>query len=152
MDLIPEGRFGYTAQEHAQRLTCTATIVEMSVFSLVLSYLFSHDSMSHHELRGSNKLMGALAPVAPFPGVLEAEPAGETPMVISEDTVGACAARRDGALAPKVDGLEHRAKGVLFEQLIGRTMPEATRQNVDSVEAVSLLSVRALPFGCSGSM
>jgi Organic solute transporter Ostalpha len=32
MDLIPEGRFGYTVEDHAQRLVCTATIVEMAAF------------------------------------------------------------------------------------------------------------------------
>jgi hypothetical protein len=150
MDLIPEGRFGYTAQEHAQRLTCTATIFEMSMFSLILSCLFSHDSMSHHELRGNSPRPSPCPTPAPtFAGVLEAEPAGETECTgghgaaVDDDVGGGkLAARRDGSAAQKAEGLEHRVNGILFEQMIGRTVHEAARRNADSVEAVSLWSVR----------
>ena len=46
MDVIPEGNYGYTAEDRAQRMYCTVTIMEMAVFSLLLSYSFSHTSMT----------------------------------------------------------------------------------------------------------
>lgn len=44
-DIIPEGDLGYTMRDHAQRIMGTVTIIEMALFSLMLSYLFSHTSM-----------------------------------------------------------------------------------------------------------
>jgi hypothetical protein len=45
----------------------------------------------------------------------------------------------------RAEGLVHCANGALFQQMIGRTVREAARRKADSVEAVSLLSVCALP-------
>ena len=40
-DIIPPGRFGYSEEDHAMRLMCTATIVEMAVFRRELSRALS---------------------------------------------------------------------------------------------------------------
>ena len=124
-DLIPEGRFGYTAEEHAQRLTCTATIVEMALFSLLLSYLFSHRSMDHRS-SAVEAVPAASTQLAELSGVA-AEPAGG-----------------DGTLlGGTAERLEHRARGVLFEQVMGDTGTVGRRQQA-AADSVSLVAVRAM--------
>lgn len=55
MELIPEGDYGYTAEDRAKRMYCTVTIMQMALFSLLLSYSFSHTSMTHTDVRGGLK-------------------------------------------------------------------------------------------------
>jgi hypothetical protein len=55
MDVIPEGDYGYTAEDRAKRMYCTVTIMEMAAFSLLLSYSFSHTSMTHTDVGGGYK-------------------------------------------------------------------------------------------------
>ena len=44
-EMIPEKDDGFSAQDRAQRLLQALTVSEMAVFSFVLSYVFSYQSM-----------------------------------------------------------------------------------------------------------
>lgn len=121
MDLIPEGRFGYTTEEHAQRLTCSATILEMAAFSLLLSYLFSHRSMTHGDHHPTPQDEPIVSRAVEHSGEVEEGSAH-----------GGGAARTSREL---------RARGALFEQMIGETTTLGHRRST-ATEGVSLVSVR----------
>jgi Organic solute transporter Ostalpha len=141
-ELIPEGSYGYTEEENAQRITCIATIIEMALFSLLLSYLFSHRSMSHNE-QGTGESAGASADVA---DVVQAAARADGAANVRE--LGA-ATLRAGADASAVQAA--RTNGGLFEEVMGETKGghQSDHQRRGSPEAVSLLSVRSrfLPPG-----
>jgi hypothetical protein len=132
MDLIPEGRFGYTTEEHAQRITCTATIIEMAVFSLLLSYLFSHRSMNHSDHAGISE--AALAPSALAAPVHAAE--GVDGHHSSRSTTQASPAGGEGGVP-----VSSRPRGALFEQVMG----DKVGHRKSSTEAISLMSVCCAP-------
>jgi hypothetical protein len=69
MEVIPEGRYGYTAEDRAKRMYCTVTIMEMAVFSLLLSYAFSHTSMTLSDVGLTYKGAGKA-------GTMSSSPAG----------------------------------------------------------------------------
>lgn len=72
MEVIPEGDYGYTAEDRAKRMYCTLTIMEMAVFSLLLSYSFSHTSMTLPDasagLKGGSKGGSKAQPMRPPTG------------------------------------------------------------------------------------
>jgi hypothetical protein len=65
MYVIPEGDYGYTAEDRAKRMYCTVTIMEMAAFSLLLSYSFSHTSMSLRDVGGGYKGSSKAAAASP---------------------------------------------------------------------------------------
>ena len=75
MDVIPEGDYGYTAEDRAQRMYCTVTIMQMAVFSLLLSYSFSHTSMTLTDVGGGHK--GAAKP-----GTMSSPPGAASTVVL----------------------------------------------------------------------
>lgn len=69
MDVIPEGDYGYTAEDRAKRMYCTVTIMQMAVFSLLLSYSFSHTSMTLNDVGGGYKGTSKAGTMSPAPGI-----------------------------------------------------------------------------------
>ena len=149
MDLVPEGRFGYTTEENAQRITCTATIIEMALFSLLLSYLFSHRSMTHVEHSRSvsrrasrNGELRNDASTHDVADVLQAAARADGAANVRESMQrfgGDGAAASGGGAGGTVSV---RASGHLFEEVMGDSKAAGPRRQAS--EGVSLLSVRSM--------
>jgi hypothetical protein len=139
MDLIPEGQFGYTAEENAQRLAGSVTIIEMSVFSLLLSYLFSHRSMNHLEAKSSDMSVAVNVRHSSGGGELAQAAASQHRLDMrstATSNVQDSAVVGGGAVSTPTA----KARASLFEQVMGDT--KAVNDRRSGLEAVSLLAVR----------
>eukprot|EP01023_Acetabularia_acetabulum_P064588 TRINITY_DN838_c0_g1_i1.p1 TRINITY_DN838_c0_g1~~TRINITY_DN838_c0_g1_i1.p1 ORF type:complete len:503 (-),score=15.93 TRINITY_DN838_c0_g1_i1:508-2016(-) len=63
--LIREGRFGYTAEDRALRMSATITILQMLAFSIMLSYVFSRRSIQRV---GSDAIPGTIEEISKISG------------------------------------------------------------------------------------
>lgn len=99
-DIIPEGDLGYTMREHAQRIMGAVTIIEMALFSLMLSYQFSHTSIG----RPDSDDGGAPPRAASFEAGPSRGSTNELFELIMGD-VSAAAHVRKGAPPPNAEGV-----------------------------------------------
>ena len=137
MDLIPEGQFGYTIEENAQRLAGSVTIIEMALFSLLLSYLFSHRSMNHLEAKSSDVSAAVSRLYSNSGDAAHAAPARLEGHAASSSAQDGAARSVEAVSSPLA-----KARGGLFEQVMGDT--KAVNDHRSASEVVSLLAVRNL--------
>eukprot|EP00892_Ulva_mutabilis_P008583 jgi/Ulvmu1/6097/UM027_0075.1 len=122
-DIIPEGRLGYTIRDHAQRIMGTITIIEMAVFSLLLSYVFSHTSIGRPDTDDGG--------MPRAPGDLSASRRGSTNEVfelVMGDASAAAHARKGAPLSSPPEAVSLWSVFSLWDVLVMPRVEEASMQ------------------------